>query len=124
MPSDGAATVGSSNGSASCSAIREKRKSKDTKQGPFFPYSLSRFIPNSYIFLANFRATTWMPNPEALGLYRAILRTARHFHWCDTRGEPSQSAFIAISVVGHNIGELKAQSFFPPPQKSHEYYAT
>jgi hypothetical protein len=25
---------------------------------------------------------------EALSLYREILRTAKHFHWCDDKGEP------------------------------------
>ena len=25
---------------------------------------------------------------EALSLYREILRTAKHFHWCDERGVP------------------------------------
>ena len=25
---------------------------------------------------------------ETLSLYREILRTAKHFHWCDERGEP------------------------------------
>lgn len=25
---------------------------------------------------------------EALSLYREILRTARHFHWCDESGKP------------------------------------
>ncbi|KAG7350998.1 complex 1 LYR family protein [Nitzschia inconspicua] len=41
----------------------------------------------------------WIPNAakstryashraEALSLYREILRTAKHFHWCDERGVP------------------------------------
>jgi len=25
---------------------------------------------------------------EALSLYREILRTAKHFHWCDEKGDP------------------------------------
>eukprot|EP00531_Pseudo-nitzschia_arenysensis_P005838 CAMPEP_0116120218 /NCGR_PEP_ID=MMETSP0329-20121206/3062_1 /TAXON_ID=697910 /ORGANISM="Pseudo-nitzschia arenysensis, Strain B593" /LENGTH=89 /DNA_ID=CAMNT_0003613981 /DNA_START=61 /DNA_END=327 /DNA_ORIENTATION=+ len=25
---------------------------------------------------------------EALSLYREILRTAKHFHWCDEHGKP------------------------------------
>jgi hypothetical protein len=28
------------------------------------------------------------PLPEALSLYRDCLRTCRHFHWADARGEP------------------------------------
>ena len=27
-------------------------------------------------------------NPEALSLYRDILRASRHFHWADKEGEP------------------------------------
>jgi hypothetical protein len=40
----------------------------------------------------------WIPNrtvaklsnhrTEALSLYREILRTAKHFHWCDEKGTP------------------------------------
>jgi hypothetical protein len=40
----------------------------------------------------------WIPNQtlaklsshraEALSLYREILRTAKHFHWCDEKGVP------------------------------------
>lgn len=40
----------------------------------------------------------WIPNravakfdshrAEALSLYREILRTAKHFHWCDDKGIP------------------------------------
>jgi hypothetical protein len=40
----------------------------------------------------------WVPNrtiaklsnhrTEALSLYREILRTAKHFHWCDEKGIP------------------------------------
>ncbi|KAJ1444606.1 hypothetical protein M885DRAFT_552525 [Pelagophyceae sp. CCMP2097] len=29
-----------------------------------------------------------MSNPEALALYREILRVVRRFHWCNDRGEP------------------------------------
>ena len=42
--------------------------------------------------------TIWIPNrtvtklsshrAEALSLYREILRTAKHFHWCDEKGQP------------------------------------
>mmetsp|Transcript_7498 Transcript_7498/g.31030 ORF Transcript_7498/g.31030 Transcript_7498/m.31030 type:complete len:94 (-) Transcript_7498:104-385(-) len=28
------------------------------------------------------------PNVEAIRLYRDILRTCKHFHWCNEHGEP------------------------------------
>ena len=42
----------------------------------------SIWIPNRAVSkLSNHRA-------EALSLYREILRTAKHFHWCDENGIP------------------------------------
>ncbi|CAM9903614.1 unnamed protein product, partial [Discosporangium mesarthrocarpum] len=29
-----------------------------------------------------------IPNREAIQLYREIMRSAKHFHWCNDKGEP------------------------------------
>ena len=47
-------------------------------------------MASPHIWVPTKRAASkfWSHRAEALSLYREILRTAKHFHWCDENGQP------------------------------------
>ena len=58
---------------------------KPTSTNQIMPPTPHLWIPNAAIKAANRYSSH---RSEALSLYREILRTAKHFHWCDEKGIP------------------------------------
>ncbi|KAH8066841.1 hypothetical protein JL721_8030 [Aureococcus anophagefferens] len=50
-------------------------------------------------------------NPEALSLYRDILRASRHFHWADKEGEPWTRLVARMLVVGRECLDRTVRQF-------------